>query len=327
MNTDNNLFETAITIKDLKSGDSVVQYFEIKSKEARKTRSDHDYLDLVLSDASGTIPGKMWSEAIRKWGSEFNPGDVVKVEGRVNQYRDRNQIVVEKIRKADLSEIPDPSSIVKTTRYDPTDLLDELKQVSKTLEPQELAELLVAILEENEGSLKTFPAAKMVHHAYQGGLVEHIVTVTRKVKAILEIEPTLNPNLAIAGAILHDIGKIRELSQEGGGRTLEGRLVGHVILGVDLVREVASRKGMDQEPWLLELEHILLSHHGDPQFGAPVKPLTREALLVHFIDNLDSKLKIMEEALESTDSDGFAQYNRWLEGRAYLGSAPRSEEE
>lgn len=327
MNTNHNLFETAISIKDLKSGDSVAQFFEIKSKEARKTRSDQDYLDLILSDASGTIPGKMWSEAIRKWGSEFNPGDIVKVEGRVNLYRDHNQIVVEEIRAADLSQIPDLSAIVKATRYDPDKLLDELKQISETLEPHGLSELLVTILEENEGPLKTFPAAKMVHHAYRGGLVEHIVTVTRKVQAILALETTLNPHLAIAGAILHDIGKIRELRPEGGSRTLEGRLVGHVILGVDLVREVASRKGLSGEPWLHELEHILLSHHGDPQFGAPVRPLTREALLVHFIDNLDSKLKIMEEALESADSEGFAQYNRWLEGRAYLGSISQTEEE
>lgn len=327
MQSNRNLFEQTVSIKDLKAGANVVQFFELRSKEVRKTRSGQDYLDLVLGDATGSIPGKMWSDAIRKWGSEFGPGDIVKVEGRVNAYRDRNQIVIDKIRIADISEVPDPSTVVKATRHDTDALMAELRELVRTLEPKELSELVETILEEHEEPMKTFPAARMIHHAYQGGLVEHVVAVTRKVLAILELESSLNRNLAIAGAILHDIGKIVELNPERRGRTLEGRLIGHVILGVNLIRETASRKGIAHEPWLYELEHILLSHHGEPQFGAPVKPLTREALLVHFVDNLDSKLKIMEEALESAEPDGFTQYNRWLEGRAYVGSASQTKEE
>ncbi|MDQ7781851.1 MAG: HD domain-containing protein [Desulfomonilaceae bacterium] len=326
MQSDQNLFEQAVSIKDLKPGDTVLHYFEVKSKEARKTRSGQDYLDLLLADATGSIPTKIWSDTIRKWGSEYVPGDIVKVEGRVDSYRDRNQIVVDKIRKADISEVPDPSRVVKTTRHDTDALMNELREYARKLEPPGLAELVEDMLVGNEDRLKTYPAAKMIHHAYQGGLIEHIVTVTRKVAAILPLEPSVNRSIAIAGAILHDIGKIHELRPEAAGRTLEGRLIGHVILGVEAVRRSAVERGVDEEPWLYELEHVLLSHHGEPQFGAPVRPLTREALVVHFIDNLDSKLKIMEEALESADSDGFTQYNKWLEGRAYMGSPSQEQE-
>ncbi|MBI4964263.1 MAG: HD domain-containing protein [Desulfomonile tiedjei] len=316
-NDDLGLISTCV--KDLQPGTAVLQFFELRSKDVRKTRSGQDYLDLTVGDATGTISCKMWSDALRKWGQDFNPGDFVKIEGRVEAYKDRNQLVVEKIRRVEPSEIPDTASLIRASQSDPEALLEELIALARTLEPPELSDLLEEILVKNADTIKTFPAAKMIHHAYRGGLIEHVCTVTRKVEAILEIEKNINRSIALAGAILHDIGKILELNPRAQGRTLEGRLIGHVILGVGLVRDAAAQKGLEDRPWLMELEHIILSHHGETQFGAPVKPLTREALLVHFIDNLDSKLKIMEEALESVDSEGFTAYNKWLEGRAFAG--------
>jgi len=235
--------------------------------------------------------------------------------------------VVEKIRKAEPSEVPDVTLLVRCTDEDVQALFEEIAIRASALKPSGLAELVGRILEESAGPLKSWPAARMIHHAYRGGLIEHISTVTRKVEAILPLEPNINGNLALAGAILHDIGKIRELNPSGRGRTPEGRLIGHVIQGVDLVRDAANKMGLADAPWLPELEHIMLSHHGETEFGAPVRPLTREALLVHFIDNLDSRLKIMNEALEHADSDGFTPYNRWLEGRAFAGTGHISQED
>jgi len=314
-------------VKDLKAGDKVLQFFELRSKEVRKTRSGQTYLDLVVGDATGALPVKMWSDSIQKWGQDFNPGDIVKIEGRVEMYRDRPQIVVDKIRGAQLSEVPDQSLLIRSTPYDPEELLGELRRIAAALSPTQMAHLVDTILDEHQEALKTFPAARMIHHAYKGGLIEHMVSVTRKVEAVLRVEKTVNRGLAIAGAILHDIGKIRELNPANRGRTPEGRLIGHVILGMELVRETATRLGLVREPWLRDLEHILLSHHGETEFGAPVRPFTREALVVHFIDNLDSKLKILEEALESVEPDGFTPYNKWLEGRAFAGTPPLAEEE
>jgi len=323
----NDLGITSTCVKDLQPGAIVLQFFELRSKDLRKTRSGQDYLDLTVGDATGTIAAKMWSDAMRKWGQDFTSGDFVKIEGRVEAYKDRNQLVVDKIRRVDPSEIPDPASLIRASPTNPEELFEELKAVAGTLEPSELAGFLEEILAKNAEAIKSFPAAKMIHHAYRGGLIEHICSVTRKVEAVLEVETNINRSIALAGAILHDIGKIRELNPRGQGRTLEGRLIGHVILGVGLVRDAAARMGLEVRPWLTELEHIILSHHGETQFGAPVRPLTREALLVHFIDNLDSKLKIVEEALESVDSEGFTAYNKWLEGRAFAGGGKLPEED
>lgn len=316
-----------VCIKDLKAGDTVLQFFQLRSKDARRTRSGQDYLDLTLADATGTIAGKMWSDAIRKWGQDFDPGDFLKVEGRVETYRDNNQLLVDKIRRCDASEVPDTSSLIRSTPHDTEALFQELKGIAQGLEPPGLAALVEAVLDTNEEAMKTYPAAQMIHHAYRGGLIEHVVAVVKKVEAILALEKNINRGIALAGAILHDIGKIREIRPTGQGRTPEGRLIGHVILGLNLVREIASEQGSLDAPWLRELEHIILSHHGESQFGAPVKPLTREALLVHHIDNLDAKLKIIDEALQTVDTEGFTTYNKWLEGRAYAGGLSMEEED
>ena len=142
----------------------------------------------------------------------------------------------------------------------------------------------------------------------------------------METEPKINRSVAISGAILHDIGKLREITVATRTRTIDGRLIGHITLGVTFLGEVALELGLENEPWLVDLEHILLSHHGEPEFGAPVRPFTREAILIHFVDNLDSRLKIIDEALLSVDSEGFSQYNKWLEGRAYSGVTQRPPE-
>ncbi len=315
-----------IPIKNLKSGDQVLQFFEVRAKDTRKTRSGQEYLDLVVGDASGTIRGKMWSDAIRKWGQDFNPGDFVKIVARVESFRDTSQLVVEKIRKAEDSEIADKTCLVRTSLEDVDDLFQELKGMAQGLNPQELAQLVMEILDANEEPLKACPAARMIHHAYRGGLVEHTVTMVRKVEAIASLEAKVNRDMAVAGAILHDIGKLKELGSVGQSRTTEGKLLGHLILGVALVWETALRKGFESVPWLVELAHIIASHHGEAQFGSPVRPMTREAMLVHFVDNLDSRLQIMEEALESVDAEGFTAYNRWLEGRVYAGARTSAKE-
>ncbi len=314
-------------IKDLKSGDTVLQFFLLKSKESRRTKSGQDYLDLTLSDAGGTIAGKMWSDAIRKWGQDFESGDCVKIEGRVESYKDRHQIIVDKIRKADFEEVPDPKALIMTGPCDSDCLMEELRKLAGSLQPFALAEFVRNVLDSTTNEFKTFPAARMVHHAYQGGLVEHVYGVTTKVQAMLTMDPLINRNIAIAGAILHDIGKLKELNPVSGSSTPVGRLVGHIILGINLLHEMGLKAGVLGEPWFTEIEHIVLSHHGETQFGAPLKPLTREALLVHFMDNLDAKMKIMNDALESTDSEGFAPFNKWLEGRAYAGYGGSIEEE
>jgi 3'-5' exoribonuclease len=319
--------ESIVFIKDFKDGDQILRFFELRGKTTRKTRGGHDYVDLRIGDSSGEMSAKLWPEALQKWGQDFNLGDIVKVEGHVEVFRDMSQLIVEKIRKAEEIEVPDITVIVKSTPYDVEKLFNELLQLTETLEPLELSNFVAEILNRVSDRFRLAPAAKMIHHAYRGGLIEHTWGVVRKVLAILETETGINRSVAIAGAMLHDIGKLQELTVSSHSRTTEGRLIGHVALGITLLWTVALELGLENEPWLTELEHILLSHHGEPEFGAPVRPLTREALLVHFADNLDSKLRIIDGALESADSDGFSPYNKWLEGRAYSGQSLKLPEE
>src|SRR5271157_4223911 len=170
-----------ICVKQLKDGDSVLQYFQLRAKDLRKTRSGQDYLDLTVGDATGTITGKMWSDAIRKWGHDFAAGDFIKLEGRVETYRDRFQIVVDKIRRADAAEIPDTSLLIRTAQCDLDSLFKELIGIAAILRPESLGQVVVHILEKYSASLMSYPAAKMIHHAYERGLIEHICAVTRKV--------------------------------------------------------------------------------------------------------------------------------------------------
>lgn len=311
---------STVLIKDLSDGEQILRFFELRTKTLRKTRGGQIYLDLKLGDSSGEISAKLWPEALQKWGEGFDLGDIVKVEGRVEIFRDRIQLVVDKIRKAEESEVSDISTIIRTTECNVDEVFDQMVQLAETIKPGELSNFVLEILERVCDQFKSAPAAKIIHHAYRGGLIEHTWSVVLKVLAILETEPKIDRSIAISGAILHDIGKLQEISEGTRSGTIEGRLIGHVILGATFLKNVALELGLENETWLVELEHILLSHHGEPEFGAPVRPFTREAILVHFVDNLDSRLKIMDEALESVDSDGFSQYNKWLEGRAYSGA-------
>lgn len=315
-----------IFIKNLSPGAEVLQFFQLTSMENRKTKTGQDYMNLVLSDMTGSIVAKVWSNVLKSSPLDFQTGDFVKIKGITQLFGEKIQMNVERIRKADLSEISDLSNLVKKTSFDIDRLYEQLLATVELFDPPELSGLVRRILEQEESNIKIFPAARRIHHAYVGGFLEHTFTVMVKTQALVELIPEINASLAIAGAILHDIGKLREIDPDTRGRTPEGRLKGHIMLGIEMLRAVAQDMGVTSAPWLRELEHIILSHHGEPEFGALVKPLTREAILVHFIDNLDSKLKIIDEALEKTDTNGFSDYNKYLEGRAYSGSHTATED-
>jgi 3'-5' exoribonuclease len=306
-------------LKKLTQGESFRRFLELRSVDVKKTRMGDSYLNLVLGDASGALPAKMWPDAVRRWGTDFQAGTIVKVDGKVESYKDSLQVVVDKMRRAEESEVPDMAAILPSTRYDVKELFRELVEKVEAMSSRDLADLTLHVLNAYEAQLYTHAAAEIVHHAYRGGLIEHSVTVARKVEAIAAQDPTINKDLALAGAILHDVGKLEEIRSDSRSRTVRGRLLGHLLLGVEIIRGAAETLGLSQAPWLTELEHIILAHHGAPEFGSPVNPLSKEALLVHFMDNLDSRLKIVEEALESKDADGFSPYNKYLEGRAYEG--------
>jgi 3'-5' exoribonuclease len=226
------------------------------------------------------------------------------------------QLELEKIRaaeEADRADGFDEAALVKSTRFDPETMFAELRTIAvERIDGEPLRRLVVGILDEHAEAIKRGSAARKNHHAYAGGFLEHVLSVTRNALFLADkyaadyadMQPPLNKSLVIAGAILHDIGKLVELEGPLAGmrRTAEGELIGHIVLGRDLVRDRARGvEGLDRET-LLRLEHIILAHQNLPEWGSPVEPRTPEALLVYFADDVDAKFHMLAAALEGAGS-------------------------
>jgi 3'-5' exoribonuclease len=315
-------------IAHLKEGDAVQQFFLVRQADSRTDKTGKPYLSLVLGDKSGTIVAKVWSDILKKYPGPFAGGDFVGVKGQVDSYKQELQITVKYLeteesirsRGGDLSAF-DPELLCQATPYDREALWQELWQLAETVIRPPLGPLVLTVLERYREEFLVCPAALRYHHPYLGGLLEHTCFVTRHALASLAIYPELNRDLVLAGAILHDLGKIKELANPPAPeRTVSGHLLGHVVLGWEMVRAAAQGLEFPDPTLLVQLEHIILAHHGSLEFGSPILPKTREALLVNFLDDLDAKLKMMSQHLESDSGGGdFTSYNRALQRDLYKG--------
>ena len=315
-------------ISHLKEGDAVQQYFLVRQAETRTDKSGKPYLSLVLGDKSGALVARVWSEVCAKCPGPFAPGDHVGVQAQVESYKGELQLnvryinTVEALRDLgrDLQEY-DPELLCQATPYDREELWQELRQLAETQIRPPLGQLVLKVLDRYREEFLVCPAARLYHHPYLGGLLEHTWFVTRHALASLTIYPDLNRDLVLAGAILHDLGKVKELTNPAAPeRTMAGHLLGHIVLGWDMVRAEAQGLEFSDPTLLIQLEHIILSHHGSMEFGSPILPKTREALLVNFLDDLDAKLKMISQHLESDTGEGdFTSYNRALQRDLYKG--------
>jgi 3'-5' exoribonuclease len=307
-----------ILISDLKAGDKVSQFFLVKKKERRRARTGKDYLDLLLADRSGVLGAKIWSESLDQYEPLFQEGQFAGIAGRVETYQDEIQLIIERIKGIQLLEPEqltkagfDLDLLVPAADLDIPALWSQLLDwVEQEIESPPLKELTRHLLISNETVWTTWPASKIYHHAYKGGLLEHTFRVVQLARNVLPLFPDLNQSLVLSGAILHDIGKIKEL--EGvlsAENTLEGQLLGHLALGLEMVRQAAREITWEDPRLLIQLEHILLAHHGQLEFGSPVIPQTREAFLVHTLDDLEGKLKMMSDHLEQ--DRGQAEFTDW----------------
>lgn len=322
-------------IKDLRDGDEVQQFFLLRQVESRLTRNGDPYLALLLGDRSGTLKAKVWADVLEKYPAPLTQGEYVGVKGRVGSYNEELQLTVQVImsvdqiqqRKGEVKGL-DVSLLHPCTIYDREKMWAELLALAENHLDPPLRELVLGLLQKHADTFKVCPAARLYHHAYLGGLLEHTWFVARLVQQVTAIYPHLNHNLALAGAILHDLGKIQELtSPHAPAYTTPGQLLGHIILGCEMVRAEAAARDFPDPALLLQLEHIIVSHHGYREFGSPVLPKTREALLVYFLDDLDAKLKMMDQHLEKdTSNKEFTIYNRLLQRELYkAGERPENE--
>jgi 3'-5' exoribonuclease len=296
-----------IFISDLKTGDKINQFFLIKKKERRRTRNGKDYLDLSVADRTGTMTAKIWSEGVPRFDSLFLEGQFAGIAGRIETFQDDLQLTIERIKGIQYwtseqleSTGFDPDLLVPSSPLPISQLWEDLLALAETeIRHPALRQLTLSLFKDHEEQWKAWPASKIYHHAYKGGLLEHTYRVVQLARAVVQLYPELNRDLILAGAMLHDIGKLEELEGFLSARnTWAGELFGHLALGWKMIREASQNLSWDDPKLIARLEHIILSHHGQLEFGSPVLPQTREALMVHVLDDLEGKIKMMSDHLE-----------------------------
>ena len=314
-------------IIELQEGAAVHQFFRLRQVEKRTTKAGKPFLNLVLGDKTGVLKARVWDEVLKKCPGPFAPGQDVGVKGQVESYQGELQVNVQFIESVDQlrargKPLPeyDPELLDQATPYDRRELWQELWRLAESIEPP-VQLLVLRLLAKYQDEIMAGPAAQKYHHPYLGGLLEHTWSVTRHARQSLEVYAELNGDLVLAGAILHDLGKVKELANpQAPEMTAPGQLLGHIVLGWEMVKEEARALDFPDPDLLLQLEHIILSHHGALEFGSPVVPKTREALLVYFLDDLDAKMKMMDQHLQSDTGQGeFTGYLRVLQRELYKG--------
>jgi 3'-5' exoribonuclease len=287
-------------VSDLQDGQAVTSLFLVGAKEIRTSqRSGKSWLELALRDRTGSIPAKMWDnfEALAK---TFEADDVVQVRGRVKLYNGQKELTLEQIVPAATRDY-ELSDFLAHTKHDVEKLYAELGAAVGAVRNPWIKQLLESVVNDPAivAKLQRAPAAMSMHHAFVGGLLEHTVSVIGLGRAVAAHYPELDFDLLLAGIVLHDIGKIDELSYERATNyTTAGRLLGHITIGTLLVREKIKAIPGFPEPLAILIEHLILSHHGTYEFGSPALPQTREAIALHFLDDMDSKMAAMRATLE-----------------------------
>ena len=313
----------------------VTGFFAVTVKQVRSKKDGAPYFALTFCDRTGQIESRMWETA---GAQEFAAGDVVKLRGQVSRYQDKLQLTLDKIRRADPAEYELGDFVPKTSR-DVEELWAELNGYVASFTNPDLQSLLLAFLDDPEVSeaLKAAPAAKSMHHAWIGGLLEHIVSLLGIADLAARHYTEVNRDLLLTGVVLHDLGKLHELRWGTSfDYTLEGQLLGHITIGIGMVEKKLANLPDFPDNLRVLVEHLILSHHGKYEFGSPKLPMIPEALLLHYLDDLDAKMQTMRSEFVRAESQGRApgQMTEWvramerplLNTAGYLGEQPRTAE-
>jgi 3'-5' exoribonuclease len=316
-------------VREMKPNQVVTTTFLVHVKDVRQKKSGDPYLSLLLGDRTGEVDAKMWDNVADVMDT-FDRDDFVKVKGLLQIFQNRPQLTIHKMARVLDSDV-DFGDYFPASARDPMEMFAELRGIVACIGNPHLRDLLNAFLDDEPLArmYRTAPAAKSVHHAWLGGLIEHVLSVCTLGKTMAAHYPYIDLDLLLTGAILHDVGKIAELTYERSfGYSAEGQLLGHIVIGLRLLHEKLQRFPEFPPKLRVLVEHLLVSHHGEMEFGSPKIPLFPEALLLHFLDNLDSKMECMRKMV-ATDRhvEGcFTGYSSALD-RAVLKTARYLEEE
>lgn len=303
-------------VRDLEPNQTVTGIFLVHSKEVRQKKSGEPYLSLLLGDRSGDLEAKMWDN-VGEAVDAFERDDFIKVKGIVQVYHNKPQLTIHKLRRMEEAEV-DFADFFPASERDPDAMFASLREIVNGIGNPHLKSLLNVFLDDEEVArrYRQAPAAKQVHHAFLGGLIEHVLSLCELCRFMASHYRDIDLDLLLAGAILHDVGKIYELSYSRGfSYTSEGQLLGHVVIGLRMIEEKSRQvPGFPRELRTL-LDHMVISHHGKLEFGSPKLPLFPEALLLHYLDDLDSKMECMRALVERDQlvNGHFTAYSSALE--------------
>jgi 3'-5' exoribonuclease len=284
----------------------VTSFFCLSGVSLREKKSgDGQYLALSLTDKTGTIEARMWDEFADAF-SVCSEGCYVKVQGQISKYNGKWQITLTKMRNAAESEV-EAADFQPVSAFSVEEMDAELRGIVAAFKDEDLKRLVLAFLDDPEigPAFRVAPAAKVLHHAWISGLLEHVLALVKVLKAVAPFYPEVNEDLVLTGAILHDIGKVRELSwRTNFNYTLEGQMIGHISIAQGMVREKIRELPGFPEKLRILVEHMILSHHGKYEFGSPKLPMTPEAMLLSAMDDLEAKFSALRREFAAAEMAG-----------------------
>ena len=307
-------------VKELRKDMEVTEFFMVKSIAIKIGSNGKQYLDITLGDKTGEVSGKKWdvSEAEQTALMEIKEKDLVKIKGIVTEWAGQLQIRVQRIRQVVDEDQQELSDYVKAAPENPLEMYNFILSLAESFADEDLKKLCVKSLTDNREKLLYYPAATKNHHAQMGGLLYHTKRMLMTGERICQVYTTLNKDLVLCGVILHDMEKLNEiLAEEDGiasGYSFEGQMLGHIIQGIKVVDSMATELGIPREKAIM-VEHMILSHHYEPEYGSPKKPLFPEAEVLHYLDIIDARLFDMQTALDATQPGEFSDRIWTLDNR------------
>ncbi|MBQ1892234.1 MAG: HD domain-containing protein [Firmicutes bacterium] len=307
-------------INALAAGSDITDFFMVKSIGIKMGSNKKNYLDLMLGDSSGEMNGKKWDVSDEEADSLMGiaEGDIVKIKAQVTEWNGIRQLRIGRIRKAEAKDELQMADFVKAAPEDPQEMFSYVLERANAIKDEGLKMLAVNALEENREKLLYYPGAMRNHHAELAGLLYHIRRMLTMGLKACQVYTNLDKDWVVCGVIMHDMEKLSELkSNEMGissGYTASGNMLGHLVMGAIKLEERAKAAGLSEEKTVM-MQHMIISHHYEPEFGSPIKPLFPEAELLHYLDMLDAKMFDFEAALETAEPGSFTERVRTLDGR------------
>lgn len=309
-----------IYIANIKTAQEVTDFFMVKSIAVKIGANKKQYLDLMLADKTGEISGKKWDVADEELPSlaQIKEGDIVKIRANVTEWNGLKQFRVLRIRRRGDNDPIEFSDFIKAAPEKPEDMYEYILGKAEAFSDQDLKQLCVKVLQENKEKLMYYPAAQKNHHAEMAGLLYHVKRMLMNGERMCQVYTNLNADLVMAGVILHDMEKLNEIeSNELGissGYSFEGQMLGHLIQGIKVLDRLTEELNFPREKAIM-LEHMILSHHYEPEFGSPKKPLFPEAEILHYLDMIDARMFDMQDALDKTEPGEFSDRVWTLDNR------------